>query len=65
MRTNQIKAEVFNLNGEKVHICKDFNAMDLSKLVDGVYLVSYIDCFGSVLWSERFVQSKELVYATL
>jgi hypothetical protein len=62
MRTNQIRAEVFNLEGEKVHICKDFNNMDLSKLIDDVYLISYIDSNGNVLWNERFVKIKEVEY---
>lgn len=59
MRTNQIRAEVFNLEGEKVYICKDFNNMDLSKLIDDVYLISYVDSKGNVLWNERFVKVKE------
>jgi hypothetical protein len=63
MRTNQIRAEVFNLEGEKVHICKDFNNMDLSKLLNDVYLISYIDSAGNVLWNERFVKSNEMEYA--
>ena len=62
MRTNQIRAEVFNLEGEKVHICKDFNEMNLSKLIDDVYLISYIDSNGNVLWNERFVKAKEMEY---
>jgi hypothetical protein len=62
MRTNQIRADVFNLEGEKVHICKDFNNMDLSKLIDDVYLISYIDSNGNVLWNERFVKIKEVEY---
>ncbi len=62
MRTNQIRAEVFNLEGEKVHICKDFNNMDLSKLVDDVYLIRYVDSNGNTLWNERFVKVKELEY---
>lgn len=62
MRTNQIRAEVFNLEGEKVHICKDFNNMDLSKLIDDVYLISYVDSNGNVLWNERFVKIKEVEY---
>ena len=63
MRTNQIRAEVFNLEGEKVHICKDFNNMDLSKLLNDVYLISYQDSNGNVLWTERFVKTQEIVYA--
>ncbi|HEY4786222.1 MAG TPA: hypothetical protein VIH57_09230 [Bacteroidales bacterium] len=63
MRTNQIRAEVFNLEGEKVYICRDFNNMDLSKLVDNVYLISYVDSNGNVLWNERFVKVKEVEYA--
>jgi len=62
MRTNQIRAEVFNLEGEKVYICRDFNNMDLSKLVDNVYLISYVDSNGNVLWNERFVKVKEAEY---
>ncbi len=62
MRTNQIRAEVFNLEGEKVHICKDFNNMDLSKLIDDVYLIRYVDSHGNTLWNERFVKAKELEY---
>lgn len=62
MRTNQIRAEVFNLEGEKVHICKDFNNMDLSKLIDDVYLIRYVDSNGNTLWNERFVKAKELEY---
>ena len=65
MRTNQIKAEVFNLEGEKVHICKDFNNMDLSKLVDDVYLIRYVDSNGNALWNERFVKAKEMEYVHL
>lgn len=63
MRTNQIRAEVFNLEGEKVHICKDFNNMNLSKLIDDVYFISYIDSNAIVLWTERFVKSKQVEYA--
>jgi hypothetical protein len=63
MGTNQIRAEVFNLEGEKVHICKDFNNMNLSKLVDDVYFISYKDVHGNVLWTERFVKVKEAEYA--
>ena len=63
MRTNQIRAEVFNLEGEKVHICKDFNNMNLSKLIDDVYLISYIDSNAIVLWTERFVKSNHVEYA--
>jgi len=62
MRTNQIRAEVFNLEGEKVHICKDFNNMDLSKLIDDVYLIRYVDSNGNILWNERFVKVKEVEY---
>ena len=62
MRTNQIRAEVFNLEGEKVHICKDFNNMDLSKLIDDVYFISYKDSNGNVLWTERFVKAQEVIY---
>ncbi len=59
MRPNQIRAEVFNLNGEKVHICKDYNNMDLSKLIDDVYFIAYKDNSSNVLWTERFVKMKE------
>ena len=62
MRTNLIRAEVFNLEGEKVHICRDFNTMDLSKLVDDVYFISYMDTSLNVLWTERFVKMKEVEY---
>lgn len=64
MRPNQIKAEIFNMEGEKVMICKDFNNMNLSKLVDDeVYLISYQDGNGNILWSERFVKSNVYEYA--
>jgi hypothetical protein len=63
MRTNQIRAEVYNLEGEKVYICKDFNNMNLSKLVDDVYLISYVDSKGNILWNERFVKVKEEEFA--
>jgi len=59
MKTNQIRAEVFNLEGEKVYISKDINNIDLSKLIDNVYLISYKDSNGNVLWTERFVKIKE------
>jgi hypothetical protein len=62
MANNQIRAEVFNLDGEKVHICRDFNNMDLSKLINDVYLISYIDSTGNVLWNERFVKTPEMEY---
>ncbi len=63
MSTNQIRAEVFNLEGEKVYMCRDFNNMDLSKLINDVYLISYQDINGNVLWTERFVKMHEVVYA--
>jgi hypothetical protein len=63
MEKNQIKAEVFNLEGVKVHICRDINNMDLSKLIDDVYFISYQDGMGNVLWTERFVKEAETVYA--
>ena len=63
MKTNLIKAEVFNLEGEKVYICRDFNTMDLSKLIDDVYFISYTDGNSNVLWTERFVKMKEVELA--
>jgi hypothetical protein len=62
METNQIRAEVFNLEGEKVHICRDINNMDLSKLLDDVYYISYQDGLGNTLWTERFVKEKAAEY---
>ncbi len=59
MKTNRIRAEVYNLEGEKVYISKDINNIDLSKLLDDVYLISYRDSNGNVLWTERFVKVKE------
>jgi hypothetical protein len=63
MKPNQIRAEVFNLDGEKVYICRDFNYMDLSKLVNDVYFISYQDSSSNVLWTERFVKMQEVEYA--
>ena len=63
MRPNQIRAEIYNLEGEKVLICKDFNNMNLSKLIDDVYMINYQDSMGNVLWSERFVKTKEYEFA--
>jgi hypothetical protein len=63
MKSNQIRAEVFNLEGMKVHICKDINNMDLSKLTDDIYFISYSDNLGNILWTERFIKEKELEYA--
>jgi hypothetical protein len=63
MKTKQIRAEVYNLEGMKVHICRDFNQMDLSKLVDDVYMISYLDSEGNVLWTERYVKAPKLEYA--
>jgi hypothetical protein len=63
MKTNLIRAEVYNLEGEKVHICRDFNNMDLSKLLDDVYFISYSDSNANVLWTERYVKMKEVEYS--
>lgn len=63
MKANQIRAEVFNLEGMKVHICRDINNMDLSKLTDDIYFISYSDNVGNVLWTERFIKEKEVEYA--
>jgi len=63
MKANQIKAEVFNLEGMKVHICRDINNMDLSKLTNDIYFISYSDDTGNVLWTERFVKENEVEYA--
>jgi hypothetical protein len=59
MKTNQIRAEVYNLEGMKVHICKDINQMDLSKLLDDVYMISYKDFSGETLWTEKYIKSKK------
>ena len=63
MRPNQIRAEVFNLEGMKVHICKDLNQMDLSKLLDDVYMIRYKDNEGNTLWTERYIKSQKKEYA--
>jgi hypothetical protein len=63
MKTNQIRAEVYNLEGMKVHICKDYNQMDLSKLVDDIYMISYLDSKGNVLWNEKYIKTPKLEYA--
>lgn len=63
MRPNQIRAEVFNLEGMKVHICKDLNQMDLSKLLDDVYMICYKDSEGNTLWTERYIKSQKKEYA--
>lgn len=64
MKSNQIRAEVFNLEGMKVHICRDLNQMDLSKLLDDVYMISYKDSTGNTLWTEKYIKSQktELVF---
>ncbi len=64
MKSNQIRAEVFNLEGMKVHICRDLNNMDLSKLMDDVYMICYKDNSGNTLWTEKYVKSQktELVF---
>lgn len=64
MKSNQIRAEVFNLEGMKVHICRDLNNMDLSKLLDDVYMICYKDNSGNTLWTEKYVKSQktELVF---
>lgn len=59
MKTNQIRAEVYNLEGMKVHICKDLNQMDLSKLLDDVYMISYKDASGNTLWTEKYIKSQK------
>jgi hypothetical protein len=63
MKPNQIRAEVFNLEGMKVHICKDLNQMDLSKLLDDVYMICYKDNTGNTLWTERYIKSQKKEYA--
>lgn len=67
MKTNQIRAEIFNLEGMKVHICKDLNQMDLSKLLDDVYMICYKDSSGNTLWTEKYIKSQKsefVVYNT-
>lgn len=63
MKPNQIRAEVFNLEGNKVHICRDLNQMDLSKLPDDVYMISYRDIQGNTLWTEKYIKSRQQEYA--
>ena len=63
MKTNPIRAEIFNLEGEIVSICKDMNNMNLSKLIDSVYFIKYLDSNRNILWTERFVKALELEYA--
>jgi hypothetical protein len=56
MESSAVKAEVFNMLGEKVYVTNDCNKLDLSKLTNDVYLLSYIDKTGRVLRSERFTK---------
>ncbi|HEX3007509.1 MAG TPA: hypothetical protein VHO90_07830 [Bacteroidales bacterium] len=64
MKSNRIRAEIFNLEGMKVHICRDLSQMDFSKLLDDVYMICYKDNSGNTLWTERYIKSekKELVF---
>lgn len=62
MKPNQIRAEVFNLEGMKVHICRDLSQMDFSKLLDDVYMICYKDNTGNTLWTEKYIKSKKLEY---
>lgn len=59
MKPNQIRAEVFNLEGMKVHICKDLSQMDLSKLLDDVYMICYKDSSGATLWTEKYIKAQK------
>ncbi len=63
MKPNQIRAEVFNLEGMKVHICRDLSQMDFSKLLDDVYMISYKDTTGTTLWTEKYIKSKKQEFA--
>jgi hypothetical protein len=62
MKPNQIRAEVFNLEGMKVHICRDLSQMDFSKLLDDVYMICYKDNTGNTLWTEKYIKSQKPEY---
>lgn len=62
MKTNLIRAEVFNLEGMKVHICRDLSNMDFSKLLDDVYVICYKDSSGETLWTEKYIKSQKPEY---
>lgn len=60
MKTNNpIRAEVYNLKGEKVHISKDSSNMDLSELGEDVYLIYYFDSKGNMLGVEKYMRAHE------
>jgi hypothetical protein len=65
MKSNQIRAEVFNLEGNKVHICRDLNQMDLSRLPEDVYVIIYRDGDGNTLWTEKYVTSVKQEFALI
>jgi hypothetical protein len=56
MKFSAVKAEVFNMMGEKVYVTNDCDKLDLSKLNNDVYLLNYTDKTGRVLKSERFTK---------
>jgi hypothetical protein len=57
MKTNAVKAEVFNMLGEKVYVTRDCDKIDLSKLANDVYLLHYLDCAGRILKTEKLVKA--------
>ena len=56
MNANAVKAEVFNMLGEKVYATRDCDKIDLSKLANDVYLLHYLDRTGRILKTERLVK---------
>jgi hypothetical protein len=57
MKANAVKAEVFNMLGEKVYATRDCGKIDLSKLEKDVYLLHYLDRTGRILKTERLIKS--------
>ena len=57
MKPNPVKAEVFNMLGEKVYVTRDCEKIDLSKLANDVYLLHYLDRTGRILKTERLVKA--------
>ncbi len=57
MKPTAVKAEVFNMLGEKVYVTRDCERIDLSKLTSDVYLLHYLDRTGRILKTERLIKS--------
>jgi hypothetical protein len=57
MKNRANHAEVLSMAGDKVQVIHDCKNMDLSKLINDVYIIRYHDKSGNIIGQEKIIKS--------